>query len=127
MHAYKIYILHSTKNKNAEEIVDAYLKYIVYTFGTSRKILSDNGTEFKNKLFDEVAEKLGIEININSPSYWPQANGRIEGFHKYLKECISKHIQCHLEWDEVIHLTTAAYNYMPNQHSKESPFFLMFR
>ena len=23
-------------------------------------------------------------------------------------------------------LATAAYNYMPNQHSKESPFFLMF-
>ena len=116
----------SLKTKNAKEIVDAYLKYIVCTFGASRKILSDNDTEFKNKLFDEVADKLGIKRKIYSPSYRPQANGRIEGFHKYLKGCIGKHIQHHLEWDEVTHLTTAAYNYMPNQHLKESPFFLMF-
>ena len=98
----------------------------MYTLGTSRKILSDNGTEFKNKLLKEVAEKLGIEWKVYSPSYRPQVNGRIEGFHRYLKECIGKHIQRHLEWDEVTQLTTAAYNYMPNQHSKESPFFLMF-
>ena len=112
--------------KNAEEIVDVYLKYVVCTFGASTKILSDNGTEFKNKLFEEVAEKLRIERNVFSPEYIPQANGRIKGFHKYLKEYIGKHMQFHLEWDNVRHLTTAAYNYMPNQHSKESPIFLMF-
>ena len=114
------------KTKNPEEIVDTYLKHVVCTFDTSRKILSDNGTEFKNKLFKEIAEKLGIERKVYSPSYRPQANGRIEGFHKYLKECIAKHIGQHLEWGDVTHLTTAAYNYKPNKHSKESTFFLMF-
>ena len=34
------------KTKNVKEIVDAYLKYIVCTFGTSRKILFYNDTEF---------------------------------------------------------------------------------
>ena len=114
------------KTKNAEEIVEAYFKYIECTFGASRKILSKNGTEFKNKLFEEVAEKLGIERKVYSPAYRPQANGRIEGFHKYLKECIGKHIFQYLEWDDIAHLAKAAYNYMPNQHSKESSFFLMF-
>ena len=52
------------KTKNAEEIVDTYMKYIVCTFGVSRKILSENGTEFKNKLFEELAEKLGIERKV---------------------------------------------------------------
>ena len=113
------------KTKNAEEVVNAYLKYVVCTFSTSRKTSSDNGTEFKNKIFEEVAEKLGIKRKVYSSSYRPQANGRIEGFHKYLKECIGKHIHRHLEWDDITHLATAAYNYMPNQHSKESPFFLM--
>ena len=28
--------------------------------------------------------------------------------------------------DEVVHLATAAYNFFPNEHSRESPFFLMF-
>ena len=93
------------------------------SFGTSRKILSSNSTELKNKLFKEVAEKLRIERKVYSPAYRPQAKGRIEGFHKYLKQCIGKHIQCHQEWDDITHLATAAYNYMQNQHSKESPFF----
>ena len=31
-----------------------------------------------------------------------------------------------LEWDVLIPLACAAYNFIPNEHSKESPFFLMF-
>lgn len=57
--------------------MEAYLKYVVCTFRESRKILSDNETKFKNKLFEEVAEKLGIDRKVYSPAYRPQANGRI--------------------------------------------------
>ena len=32
------------------------------------KILTDNGTEFKNKLFKEVVAKLGMEMSIHSPT-----------------------------------------------------------
>ena len=39
------------KTKTAEEIVDKYLTHVPFTFWNSRKILSDNGTEFKNTLF----------------------------------------------------------------------------
>ena len=31
-----------------------------------------------------------------------------------------------MEWDDVVPLACAAYNFLPNEHSKESPFFLMF-
>ena len=31
-----------------------------------------------------------------------------------------------LEWDEVVHIACSAYNFVPNEHSKESAFFLMF-
>ena len=51
---------------------------------------------------------------------------RIEGFHKFLKSCLAKHISRHREWDDVVPLATASYNWLPNQHSKESPFFVMF-
>ena len=40
-------------------------------FGPLRKILTDNGTEFKNKLWTEVFERLRIEqklTQIYSPS-----------------------------------------------------------
>ena len=61
-----------------------------------------------------------------SPIYSPQCNGRIEGFHKFLKATIGKQLQKGLEWDNVIPKATSAYNFFPTQSSKEAPFFLMF-
>ena len=114
------------KTKTAEEIVDKYLTHVAFTFGNSRKILSDNCTEFKNALFKEVAKQLGVKRKIYSPVYRPQANGCIEGFYKFLKECISKHMVNSLEWDDILPLVATAYNWFPNEHSKEPSFFLMF-
>ena len=61
-----------------------------------------------------------------TPPYHPASNGRIEGFHAFLKACISKHIAPQLEWDDLVPLACTAYNFIPNEHSKKSPFFLMF-
>ena len=113
-------------DKTAPVVLNAYLKHVHHVFGPSRKILSDNGTEFSNKLFKTVAKELGVEYKIYSPPYHPQSNGRIEGFHSFLKACLAKHISKDIEWDEVCPLATAAYNFLPNEHSRESPFFLMF-
>ena len=88
--------------------------------------MSDNGTEFKNKIFEQVAKELGVVYKLYTPPYHPASNGRIQGFHASLKVCISKHIAPQLEWDDLVLLACAAYNFIPNEHSKESPFFLMF-
>ena len=114
------------KTKTAAEVVNAYIDHVYAKFGGSIKILSDNGTEFKNELFTQVAKELGVEYKIYTPPYHPQSNSRIEGFHNFLKACLSKHVSSRLEWDDVVPLACAAYNFMPNEHSKESPFFLMF-
>ena len=113
-------------NKMAKTVLKAYMDNVYCQFGGSIKILSDNGTEFKNKLMEEVSEELGMEYKIYSPPYRPQSNGRIESFHYFLKACIAKHITPQLEWDDIVPLACAAYNILPNEHSRESPFFLMF-
>ena len=85
------------KSKSAEKIATAWRNHIAFQFGVCRKLLTDNGTEFKNDLFSRVAEQLGVERKIYSPPYRPQSNGRIEGFHKFLKSCLAKHIARHCE------------------------------
>ena len=114
------------KSKKAKEIVQVYLNEVYYRFGGSRKILSDNSTEFKNKMFQEVSKKLGCKVRTYSPPYRPQSNGKIDCFHKFLKTCMGKHISKNLEWDDVIPMATAAYNFFPHTPSRERPFFLMF-
>ena len=114
------------KTKAAEEVIQAYIDNVYSKFGGSLKMLSDNGTEFKNKIFEQMAKELGVEYKLYTPPYHPASNGRIEGFHAFLKACIAKHVAPQLEWDALIPLACAAYNFIPNEHSKESPFFLMF-
>ena len=115
------------KTKTAEEVSKAYMDHIYSNFGGSIKILTDNGMEFKNKLFKEVVKKLGTEFSIHSAPYRPQSNGKIEGFHRFLKTCIGKHINNRLEWDKLTPMATTCYNFFPNCNARESAFFIMFR
>ena len=49
------------KSKCTEDVINAYINYICCPFGPSKKILTDNGTEFKKKLWNEVLNKLRTE------------------------------------------------------------------
>ena len=114
------------KTKTSEEVIQAYIDNVYSKFGGSLKMLSDNGTEFKNKMFEQISKELGLEYKLYSPPYHPASNGSREGFHGFLKASITKHVAPQLEWDVLIPLACAAHNFIPNEHSKESPFFLMF-
>ena len=50
-----------------------------------------------------LLREMGIEIVLN-----------------FLKMCLWKHVPSELAWDEVTHIACAAYNFVPNMHSKES-------
>ena len=116
----------SLKSKCTEDIIKAYINHICCPFGPSRKILTDNGTKFKNKLWTEVFDKLKTEQKF-TPIYSPQCNGRIEGFHKFLKATIAKQLETCVEWDDLVWKATAPYNFFPTESSGVAPFFLMFR
>ena len=115
------------KTKTAEEVAKAYVDHIYSLFGGSVKILTENGIEFKNKLFKEVITKLGMNFSIHSPPYRPQSNGKIEEFHRFLKACIAKHMNHRSECNELTPMATACYNFFPNYSARESAFFIMFR
>ena len=127
LYAYRVYMMCTFEEKTAEKVAKAYMDHIYRNFEGSIKILTDNGTEFKNKLFKEVINKLGMEFSIHSPPYRPQSNGKIEGFHRFLKTCIGKHINYGLEWDKLTPMATACYNFFPNCNARESAFFVMFQ
>ena len=46
------------KTKSASEVVQAYIDHVYAKFGGSLQILSNSGTEFKNKMFEEVAHEV---------------------------------------------------------------------
>ena len=113
------------KSKCAEDVIKVYIDCICCPFGPSRKILTDNGTEFKNKLWTEVFDKLKTEQKF-TPIYTPQCNGRIKEFHKFLKATIAKQLETRVKWDDLVWKATAAYNFFPTESSGLAPFSLMF-
>ena len=55
------------KTKTTEEVLQAYIDNVYSKFGGSVKILSDNGTEFKNKIFEQVAKELVVVYKLYIP------------------------------------------------------------
>ena len=79
-----------------------------------RYILSDNGTELKNNLMDQVLKQLGIERIFSAP-YHPQSNGKLEVLHKYLKLTLKKLCEKDLSnWDQNLNQVLANYRVTPN-------------
>ena len=87
-------------------------------------ILSNNGTEFKNSLMDQVLQQLATDRIFSAP-YHPQNNGKLEVFHTYLKPTLKKLCEkdpAHKYLNQVL----ASYRITPNLATAESPFFLVY-
>ena len=80
------------KTKTTEEVLQVYIDNVCSKFGGSIKILSDNATEFKNKIFGKVARELGVVCGLCAPPCHPALDGGVEGFCAFLEACMSKHV-----------------------------------
>ena len=100
-------------NKSADTITKAFIRHYLPRH-VPQFILSDNGTEFKNQIFDKVTKDLGIE-RIFSTSYHPQSNGKLETFHKFLKPTLKKLCADDQDnWDDYIEQVLGTYRGVPN-------------
>ena len=66
----------------------------------------------------QVASTLRMKQVFSCP-YYPHGNGCFENVHNFLKMCLWKHVSSELVWDEVVYIAFVAYNFVPNEHSKE--------
>ena len=113
-------------DKSADTIVATLINQYLPVHMCPRYILSDNGTEFKNSLMDQVLQQLGINRIFSAP-YHPQSNGKLEVFHKYLKPTLKK--LCKKDpanWDKYLNQVLTSYRIMLNLATAELPFFLVY-
>ena len=113
-------------NKSADTITKAFIRHYLPRHMCPRFILSDNGTEFKNQIFDKVTKDLGIERIFSAP-YHPQSNGKLETFHKFLKPTLKKMCTDDQDnWDDYMEQVLGTYRGVPNLTTGESPFFSVY-
>ena len=67
-------------DNSADTTVSTFINQYLPVHMSPRYILSDNDTEFKNNLIDQVQKQLGIERLFSTP-FHPQGNGKLGVFH----------------------------------------------
>jgi hypothetical protein len=58
-------------------VVVAFLKSIVCRFGVPSRIITNNGTQFRSRLFQEYCEGIGTHLCFASVAH-PKINGQVE-------------------------------------------------
>ena len=76
-------------NKNPETVISKILQIWISVYGATNKFLVDNGGEFANDAFINLAEKFGITVKTTA-GYSPWSNGIIERHNQTLGQMIEK-------------------------------------
>ena len=76
---------------NGETSAHLIFNQIITQFDIPKELVTDHGRNFQNKMMEELASKLGYKHE-HSFSYYPQANGQVEGVNKSLKSILQRTI-----------------------------------
>jgi hypothetical protein len=79
------------RNMTHRELIQFVMKHIVYRFGITQTLTTDQGLVFMSQQFREFATSLGVKL-LNSSPYYAQANGQAEASNKIMISLIKKKI-----------------------------------
>lgn len=99
--------------------------HVLLVFGIPKKIILDNGPQFRSKVFQDVIKGYGIEIRYTA-NYHPQANP-VERVHRVLKTILSSYVEKdHRHWDTFLAKAGCAIRSAIHQVTNLTPNFVMF-
>lgn len=112
------------RTATSKRVVTFLSKELFPLIGVPEQIFSDNGSQFISKLFEDCLTKHGI-THLKSPFYTPQANAA-ERVNRSVVAAVRAYIKKHSDWDETLHLITAALRSGHHQAIGTSPYFSVF-
>ena len=113
------------RNIETKSIVKALIKCFTFV-GLPKSVQSDQGSNFKSGIFQQVMHELGIK-QYRSSAYHPESQGALERFHQTLKNMIRSYcFDTEKDWDEGIHLLLFAVRESVQESLGFSPFELVF-
>lgn len=119
-------------DKSAKTVAVHLFNNWICTHGAPRSLLSDRGTEFRGEVHKYITEQLSIK-HILTTHYHPQTNGKLERWHRYLKDRLNAAvIQRELDWEDnimwpaLLPSIAASYNSTATKATGISPHELIF-
>ena len=115
------YILNEITSR---EVIKA-LTDIFSRFGFLEELVSENGKQFISEEFEAFLKSCGIR-HIRVSPYYARSNGKLEGFHRYLKTNFRAVISEGKSWQKELPKILMTYRASPHQISGKSPGMLLF-
>lgn len=112
------------KTTTSAVIIDQ-LSEIFVRLGYPKSIRADNGRQFVSSEFRQFCHNHGIEL-IQTPPYWPQANGEVENANKSILKRLQIAYSNNKDYHKEIQKYVLMYNVTPHGTTGKSPSQLLF-
>ena len=121
----KFAVLRCLKSKGMKGIAQS-LWEVMSILGVPKVMQSDNGTDFINKLVEELVKLNGIDHRTIS-AYNPRANGAVERVNGIVETMLKKELEGSMhEWADYVPFVNLAYNAKISATTGSTPFSLMY-
>ena len=112
---------------NSETITSVIFQEWIRRHGPMRRLLSDNGPEFRNELVIQgLCELCGVK-KIFTTAHHPQSNGMVERLVRTVKQLLVAQMDTLPgSWDERLPLIQFAYNHTVHSGIGEVPYYLWY-
>lgn len=121
----KYLVIIPISNKEAVNIAKVLMKFIL-TYGNVKTILSDQGTEYMNRVISELTNLLKIEQK-SSTAYHHETLGTVERSHRTLNEYLRNYLSETKDWTILVKYFEYCYNTSPNTSINfYTPFEIVF-
>jgi transposase InsO family protein len=116
--------VHTTYSNH--DYAELYIDQIVRLHGIPKTIVSDRGTRFVARFWEQLHESLGTKL-IRSSSYHPQTDGQTERVNQIVEDMLRASIM-HFDksWDKCLYLAEFSYNNSYQASLKMAPFEALY-
>ncbi|XP_058783680.1 uncharacterized protein LOC131658400 [Vicia villosa] len=110
----------------SQNVLRFYKRNILARFGVPQAIITDNGTQFTDRKFQEFVAKLGTKQHFTSVEH-PQTNGQAEAANRVILRGLKRRLgEAKRAWVEELHSVLWAYRMTPHSSTGETPFRLTY-
>ncbi|KAL4152634.1 hypothetical protein QTP88_000467 [Uroleucon formosanum] len=117
-------ILKPTKNVKSSTTTKL-MEEIISTFGPMTRKISDRGTAYTGKEFEQICRDHNI-IHVRNATATPRANGQCERLNRTILSMLTTTCTTETDWDKEIRRIQWSINNALNKATKSTPFALMF-
>jgi transposase InsO family protein len=118
------FIVHTTYS--VPQYAELYMDQIVRLHEIPKTIISDRGTKFVARFWEQLHERLGTKL-IRTSIYHPQTDGQTERINQILEDMLRASIlNFDKSWDKCLSLSEFSYNNSYQASLKMAPFDALY-